>query len=186
MAKPEAQPDPASPKPAKGSGMMGKLMVGGVVILVVGIEAGAAYMLTPSPTEVSASVRQQLEAERNAQAEDEDLLPETANLPQVEVDIGQFNITIHQQASESSYSVTCKVIGTVAEKDQAEFDKLKALNEARLRERIMIEFRNAEVGELTDSELGLIKRRILEKTNALFGKPLLTSILLPDFNFYQQ
>lgn len=183
MAKTETE---SAGQPAKGSGMLGKLMVGGVVIMVVGIEAGAAYMLTPSPAEVSASVREQLEAEREAEVVDEDILPDTANTPQVEVEIGEFNITIHQQASESTYSVACKVIGTVAEKDKAEFDELKVLNEARLRERIMIEFRNAQVGELTDSELGLIKRRILEKTNALFGKPLLTSILLPDFNFYQQ
>ncbi|MCA9106203.1 MAG: hypothetical protein KDA83_12285 [Planctomycetales bacterium] len=184
MAKPESEEQPQ--EAAKGGGMLGKLIVGGVVALVVGIEAGAAYMLTPSPADVSASVRQQLEAERDGDEVDQDLLPDTSNTPQVEVEIGEFNITIHQQAAESSYTISCKVIGTVAEKDKDEFDKLKGLNDARLRERIMIEFRNAQIGDLTDSELGLIKRRILEKTNALFGKPLLTSILLPDFNFYQQ
>ena len=184
MAKTEAEAAPQ--EAAKGGGVLGKLIVGTVVALVVGIEAGAAYMLTPSPAEVSASVKQQLEAERQNQAVDQDLVIDASGAPQVEVEIGQFNITIHQQAAESSYTISCKVIGTVAVKDKDEFDKLKGLNDARLRERIMIEFRNAQIGELTDSELGLIKRRILEKTNALFGKPLLTSILLPDFNFYQQ
>ena len=72
------------------------------------------------------------------------------------------------------------------EREQAELTTLLELNKARLRERITVEFRNAEITDLADSELGLIKRRILEKSNALFGKPLLRSVLLPDFNYYQQ
>ncbi|HAN96447.1 MAG TPA: hypothetical protein DCQ98_02980 [Planctomycetaceae bacterium] len=166
--------------------MIGKLLIGGVVLIVLALEIGVALMLTPSPKEVADQVRSQIEAETKTESSDTDLVPDADSGPQIEVELGEFNITVHQQASESSYTIACKVIGTVAEKDKDEVTALKEKNQARLRERIMIEFRNADIQDLTDSELGLIKRRILEKTNALFGKPLLTSVLLPDFNYYQQ
>jgi len=183
MAKEQAQ---AVADSAGKSGMVGRMLVGGVVVLVVGLETGAAFLLTPSPKEVAQQVREQLAAEAKIDSPDSDLLPAPDSGPQVEVELGEFNITVHQQAAETSYTISCKVIGTVATANQAEIEGLKEQNKARLRERIMIEFRNAAIQDLTDSELGLIKRRILEKTNALFGKPLLTSILLPDFNYYQQ
>jgi len=34
--------------------------------------------------------------------------------------------------------------------------------------------------------LGLIKRKILEKSNRTLGKPLLQEILIPDFSFVEQ
>lgn len=174
----------AAPK-AKG-GVLGKLVIGCSVVLVIGLETGAAFLLVPSPTAVSEQVRAEIQAAQEAGVLDADLLTGSKDGKMVEVELGDFSITVHHQASETSYTISCKVIGTVDEREQGELTTLLELNKARLRERITVEFRNAEITDLADSELGLIKRRILEKSNALFGKPLLRSVLLPDFNYYQQ
>ena len=43
----------------------------------------------------------------------------------------------------------------------------------------------AKLSDLEDAGLGLIKRRILEKSNALFGKPLLRSVVFADYTFVE-
>jgi hypothetical protein len=44
----------------------------------------------------------------------------------------------------------------------------------------------AESADLTDAGLGLIKRRILEKTNRALGQPLLKEVLFSKFNFVER
>jgi flagellar FliL protein len=56
----------------------------------------------------------------------------------------------------------------------------------RFREQVNITVRGAEVTDLTDPGLGLIKRKILEKTNRSFGEPLLRDVLFSDFSFVEQ
>jgi flagellar FliL protein len=46
--------------------------------------------------------------------------------------------------------------------------------------------RSADGTDLADAGLGLIKRQILEKTNALLGKALLRAIVVSDFSYLEQ
>ena len=46
--------------------------------------------------------------------------------------------------------------------------------------------RSAEITDLTDAGLGLIKRRILETTNKALGKPLLQGVMFSEFSFVEQ
>ena len=46
--------------------------------------------------------------------------------------------------------------------------------------------RSAEGSDLADAGLGLIKRQILEKTNALLGKPLVKVVIISDFSYMEQ
>ncbi len=173
-------------KKRSGDGLMGKIVIASIIGAVILVETAVAVLLIPNPPEVAAKVREGLKAEYANSVEDADLLGDDAEGPVVEVELGEFNITIHDMKSQSTYTIDCAVMATVGENDESEFMELLELNKSRLREKIMIEFRNAKVGDLSDSELGLIKRRILEKSNALFGKPLIRAVLLPDFNYYQQ
>jgi flagellar FliL protein len=50
---------------------------------------------------------------------------------------------------------------------------------------VIVTLRGAEVNDLTDAGLGLLKRTILEKTNAILGKPLLKLVVFSDFSFVQ-
>ena len=168
------------------NGLMGKIIIASVIGVVILVETAVAFILAPSPEDVAAKIRADMKSDYNSSIDDADLLDENETGPLVEVELGKFNITIHDIKAQSTYTIDCTVMATVRERDESEFTELKELNQSRLREKIMIEFRNAKVGDLADSELGLIKRRILEKSNALFGKPLIKAVLLPDFNYYQQ
>ena len=56
----------------------------------------------------------------------------------------------------------------------------------QVRDNIIVIIRSAEITDLTDAGLGLIKRRILETTNKTLGKPLLQGIMFSDFSFVEQ
>ena len=172
-------------KPAK-VGMLGKLIAGGVIGIVVLIESVVAYMLTPNPDKIAEQVRAEIVTASNEGKEDQDLLDDTEVGPVDEIELGQFDVAIHDASADATYHVSCKVVATVAEKDQDEFKELLANNENRLRERIMIEFRSASPKDLNEDGLGLIKRHILEKSNSLIGKPLIRKIIFPEYNYYVQ
>ena len=46
--------------------------------------------------------------------------------------------------------------------------------------------RSVELGDLNDAGLGLIKRRILEKTNKTLGHPFLQGVVFSQFSFIEQ
>ena len=46
----------------------------------------------------------------------------------------------------------------------------------------MVAVRSAEMADLTDPSLGLIKRTILDKARAILGKPLLQELVISDYS----
>ena len=103
-----------------------------------------------------------------------------------EVELGKFNVMIHQPAADVTLRINFHLIGTVEEKEEHEFAELLAKNQHRLRDHIISEIRNSETSDLTDPGLALIKRRILATSNALLGKPILRTIVFSDFSFIEQ
>ena len=167
---------------------MGKILIVSVVTAVVLIETAVALILIPSGDEVAEQVRQDIQNEWREERGDADLLEkgEEEDVELVEVDLGAFDITIHDNKAQSTYAVDCKVVGTIKKEEKSDFDTLYENNKNRVREKIMVEFRSAKVEELAESELGLIKQRISENINQLFRKTLLREVFLPEFNYYQQ
>ena len=105
--------------------------------------------------------------------------------PAVEVDLGKFTITNHRLPTETTFRTDFHLYGTVGEEEKEEFAELFARNEHRFRDQVIVEIRNCEISDLEDAGLGLIKRRFLEKSNALLGKPLLRSIIFADYTFVE-
>ena len=172
---------------AKGANIMGKIIAAVIVAVIVSLEAVAVYFLLPNPDVIAAKVRDEVKQELNDASEtEEDVAQVDEKIEYGEVELGTFSLVIHQPSANTTLNLTCLVMGTVDKTDEAEFTKLLANNSNRLRERIIIEFRSAEISELTDAGLGLLKRRILEKSNQLLGKPLLKTIMFPEYNYYQQ
>ena len=66
------------------------------------------------------------------------------------------------------------------------FGKLYKKNKIRMRDQVITIIRNAEMADLADPGLGLIKRQILAKTNALLGEPLLKGVIFSDFAVVEQ
>lgn len=177
-----AEPDTPQAKPR--NAILARLLIACFMGCVVAAECLFAYFWLPSASEVAAQVEQVAqEAKADAEADqDNSASPAT---PVVEVDLGKFAITNHRLPAETTFRTDFHLYGTVAEADKEEFDQLFARNEHRFRDQVIVEIRNCEVGDLEDAGLGLIKRRFLEKSNALLGKPLLRSVIFADYTFVE-
>jgi flagellar FliL protein len=76
--------------------------------------------------------------------------------------------------------------GSVLNKHGEDFNHRLSDNKFRIRDNVIVIIRSAEIADLTDAGLGLIKRRILETTNKALGKPLLQAVMFSDFSFVEQ
>ncbi len=175
---PETAPAP------KGVSFIGRLMIAGFMGAVVLTECVLAYFWLPSSDEVMARAEQQVQ-EQAAQEEAEELAKEEQE-EVLEVELGRFSITAHQPATTTTLRVDFALVGTVLESQQNEFNELFERNKFRFRDLVLVEVRNADIKDLTDPGLGLIKRRILEKSNALFGKNILRSVFFSDYTFLDE
>ncbi len=175
------QPTPA-PKPA--GSKLGRLLIAVFMGAVVASECLFAYFWLPSADEVAARVEQVAKQAQN----DPDLKSgnqEGKEVLTAEVDLGAFTVTNHHLPTEATFRTDFHLWGTVAESDQDEFNQVFQRNLNRFRSQVIEEIRNCEIKDLEDAGLGLIKRRFLEKSNALFGKPLLRSVVFADYTFVE-
>lgn len=210
MSDPHAAPAaPASDEAAAKakSGLMPKLLIGAFVAAVIAIECAAAYFLLPSPEEVSAAGTE--EGEHKEDADGHKTPDEHGDASEhgkghgdkhgdghgaghsdghgvAEVELGEFSVTLLQPEAGMAYRVDFKIGATVEEKNKEKFTTLFAACQQRFRDQVMVEVRNCEITDLTDSGLGLIKRRISEKSNALFGESLLQGVFFSEFSLVEQ
>jgi flagellar FliL protein len=159
------------------------LIIAGFVGMVILVECLAAYFLIPSSADVEAQVKARAE-EKLKEEEKHDEHGES-HATTLEVELGKYNITVHRPASDVTLRINFLLIGTIDEHDLTSFDELFAKNQHRLRDKIIFEIRNCDLADLTDPGLGLIKRRILAKSNELMGKPILQSVVFSEFSYTQ-
>jgi flagellar basal body-associated protein FliL len=103
-----------------------------------------------------------------------------------EVELGTYNITRFNPATNTTLAVDFELFGTVLADDKATFEHHFESSNARIKEQITLTMHSAESADLTDAGLGLIKRQILEKTNRALGQPLLKEVLFSKFNFVER
>lgn len=103
-----------------------------------------------------------------------------------EVDLGQFSLTILQPASNTTLLVDFHLYGTVGSDHETLTSDLIERHKHRVRDQVLTTVRSAEIADLTDPGLGLIKRQILERTNRALGKPLLQGVIFSDFLVVEQ
>ena len=118
---------------------------------------------------------------KDGQQEDESGLGD-----RLEVDLGEFSVTAYQPTSETTLRIDFHLWGMVHEDDYDEFLTLMEDNLHRFREQVIVTVRGADITDLTDPGLGLVKRRVLQKTNKILGKPLLRVVILDDYSFIEQ
>ena len=161
-----------------------KLKVLGVIAAVVIVECGLAYMMIPNATADTQSDTLAVKAAEAGFSAVEEEKTETEE--EVEVDLGEFRISSYQPATDTTFRINFCLYGTVSVVDKPEFDDLKQANEARLREQVNVIVRAAEIPDLTDPALGLIKRRILDRINRILGKQLVKGVICSDMMFVEQ
>ena len=168
---------------------MGKFFIVGIIVAVILIETGLALYLVPDSKQVTARFREDIKKELVAEFDgDEDLLGRKGQEDEklIEKELGEYDVTIHDSKSGTTYAVDCTVVCTINEDDKSDFEKLYEVNQYRVREQIMIQFREANIEDLAEKQLGLIKKRISKNINELFDGKMLREVHLPEFNYYQQ
>jgi flagellar FliL protein len=182
----KAEATPAAAPPAK-SGFTGKLLIGAFMVSVVMVECALAYFMIPSAEQVAALAEKNIEKKLPASLhpEPEDEHKESAK-GMIEVDLGEYSVTVTRPNSPTVLRVDFHLVGTAEEEHQTEVKESFNRNVHRFRDMVISEIRHLETTDFADPGLALIKRRILEKSNTLFGKPILKSLVFPDFSYFEQ
>jgi flagellar basal body-associated protein FliL len=165
--------------------MFSKLKIPLFIAVVVGIECGMAMWLFPSAADSSALAEPAAQNLPAAPPADETEVEKEA-VAQSEVDLGSFNVTSFQPSSNSTFRIDFHLYGTVNTAEKEDFLSRLEESQHRFRDQIIIIVRSAEIADLSDAGLGTLKRKILEKTNRILGKPLLQSVIFSDFLFIEQ
>ncbi len=191
MAEEDLNPVEDAPEmePEAGPSMISKIAIPLFVAGVVAVECVVAYALLPDASQTQDMVQEVLNESENEtdQASDEDgELTEADLLDHIEIELGEFDVTAFQPISETTMRITFQLYGTIHEDDADTFDELKADNDHRLSEQMIVVIRGANVGDLTDPNLGLIRRKLLDKVNKTIGKPLIKSVIISQFSYVEQ
>ncbi len=167
--------------------MLKTIIAVSVVSTVILVEVIAAYLLIPGQEELQTWAKEQAHDKHSpATSGQSGEHGEDHGEPEVEVDLGKFNIVVHKPAASYTMRINFHLIGTVKAAEQEEFAHLLEKCRHRLRDQVIFEVRNAEIGDLTDPGLALIKRKILGKSNDLLCKPLLSTVVFSDSAFIEQ
>ncbi|QEG33044.1 flagellar basal body-associated FliL family protein [Bythopirellula goksoeyrii] len=180
------------PSGSKKTGIMTLVKAFAVLSVLVLLQVIGVSMLLPTSAETSQIAEQLVAAENSAESEDgssaassnEPVLGATYNMR--EVSLGTFHVVTYDADTGSSLNVDFDLFGTVLATEEGEFLQLYTDNERRLREQILVTVRGANVTDLSDPDLDLIKRKILEKTNRTLGKPLIQEAIFSKFSFIER
>lgn len=183
----EAKPEEGAPKKP---GLMTLIKAIAFISVIVLIEVAAASMMIPSADETK-QIAEKLAAadaakdQGHGEAEGHDAHG-GAHQEMREVSLGSFHVLTYNPDTGSSLNVDFELYGTVLAEEEPEFFHLYEANQIRIREQILVTIRGTEVTDLTEAGLGLIKRKILEKTNRALGKPLLQEAIFSKFSFIER
>lgn len=177
----------------KGSGLVSLLKAGAFILVVVVVEVVAASMLVPSAQDAETTARK-LAAAKQGELDEEtggadnttDSTSPLADKETMEVDLGRYNVTRYNPENDTTLIVDFELFGVVLAEEALSFEAQFEKNKVRLREQVIMTLGGADSTDLTDAELGLLKRRILEKTNRALGKPLVQEVLFSKFNFVER
>ena len=172
-------------EPKAGFSLITKLLIAVFMAVVILTECAIAYLLIPSADEVAAATEARLAKDAQIKGEmDDEVKPAGEVIPEVEFDLGAYTITTKNGASMLHIDVS--LAATLKEEDKTEFEELFEEKKKRFSQLVMFEFRSAEPVDLYANELGLIRRQILEKSNALFGKQIVRQVLVSAFSIVEQ
>jgi flagellar basal body-associated protein FliL len=201
-AKPKAKEAPAATPaepaaeeaaaPRKPSAIMAIVKGIAFVSILVIVQVVAASIFIPSAEDTEKLAKQYVAAEHGEaaaashEAEGGGHDDEHAGEETEEVELGVYNITHYNPASNATLSIDFELYGAVLAADKTEFEHLMEKNKVRVREQVIMTLHAAESKDLSDAGLGLIKRQILEKTNRALGHPMLKEVLFSKFNFVER
>jgi flagellar FliL protein len=182
--------DAAEAPPNKSRGKIFRLIKPlAIVSAIVIAEVVAASMFAPSAQETEKLAHEFVAASHgHAAAHDEHEESKDGHDAHSvrEVELGVYNITRFNPKTNTTLAIDFELYGIVLADDLTEVQHLFDNSQARVREQVIMSLHAATSADLTDAGLGLIKRRILEKTNRALGGPLLKEVIFSKFNFVER
>lgn len=191
---PSVEAAPAGQK----SGWFWKMVVLGLILAVIGAECLFAFVYVTSATQtaIHSEAAPAKPASHNAEhghASEKQQHGQAGEHGEAaiegeehEIDMGEYQLTAFQAASSTTLLINFHLFGTIASEEAGYFEASYETNKHRIRDQVLTTIRSAELADLTDPGLGLIKRQILEKTNRTLGKPVLQAIVFSDFVAVEQ
>jgi flagellar basal body-associated protein FliL len=178
---------------AGGRGLIRLVQAVAFVSVIVVVEIVVASMLAPTAEEtrqlavkLAAASSGKDSHENDAHAADDAHGTDGGHHNVHEVELGMFNITRFNPSTNTTLAIDFELYGTVLAEEVSRFHHEFDHSKARVREQVVMTLHGAESADLTDAGLGLIKRRILEKTNRALGEPLIKEVLFSKFNFVER
>src|SRR5262245_801931 len=98
------------------------IIVSALVSVVILTECLFAYLMIPSSTDVEAWAKGQ-HGEAAGHGEGGEATPRDTHA-ETEVDLGKFNVIVHEPSSQVTIRVNFHLIGTVREEEHTEFEEL--------------------------------------------------------------
>ena len=188
-AQPIEESADAAPKKSRG-GIFRLIKPIAFVGVIVVVEVVAAAMLAPSAQETERLAHEFVAAseghaaKHDAHAEGDEGHQGAHNVREVE--LGIFNVTRFNPKTNTTLAIDFELYGVVLADEATNFQHLYDNSQARLREQVVMTLHAATSADLVDAGLGLIKRRILEKTNRALGQPLVREVIFSKFNFVER
>jgi len=153
------------------------LLIAGIVLVAMVLEAAIIYFVMPPRSAVQAA---------DAAPED-DLVASTVTDDSSEVLIDSFNCTNNNIAPGSVVHLSFKVIGVVPRSQHLAFEEnANKTHKTRVRQSIERIARSSNLEDLNDPNLNTIKRLIREEINKLLGKSYITEVVINDFRMMEQ
>ncbi len=198
---------------ASGKKSLSKAKIGAVVGVIVLFQCVLAYMYLPAGKGAKDDANKDQPAAHNPAKAETDAAAGDSRADQREVDLGKFSLTAYDANSNTTLLIDFHLFGVVAadhddrdgkgeagheghgghgkageagDDDNSNFGRLFKKSKNRFRDLVIVIIRNAQMSDLADPSLGLIKRQILAKTNSLLGEPLLKEVIFSDFAVVQQ
>jgi hypothetical protein len=205
---PPAAPGDSPAAPAGPSRKRGKLLAAAAVALLASLECVVGFLYLSSSGDETAKAEAPHADEHTAHADDEGHAGHAAHDGHqdahgddhgshadedvvhgelLEVELGApYSLSILRPESNTTLLIDFKLYGLVRSEHQAEFAELFERSRNRIRDEVLTVVRSAEMGDFADPGLALIKRQILEKSNATLGRRLLERVGISDFTFLEQ
>ena len=183
-------------EPAQRSGLMTAVKAVAFVSVIVLLEVAAASMLLPSADDTR-KIGEKLAAAHESETHEDGASTksqddstgdsEARHLDETrEVSLGSFHVVTYNTESRTTLNIDFNLAGVVLADEESDFFTLFESYEQRIKEQVIITVRGMSVTDFTDPNLGLIKRKILEKTNRALGKPLLHEAIISEFAFVER
>lgn len=104
----------------------------------------------------------------------------------VEFDLGEFKIS-NNSVEGSPIRIDCKIFAEVPKEYETNFNEAYESKKHRVRDAVQAVIRGATYADVTDPDLGAIKRKLKKSVTDVVGseKPYVAQIIVSDFQSYE-